>query len=404
MKYFWARFKFLKFKDFLSFFSLMLVFIPAMITKIFVRDLWLVCEDKNEARDNGYWFFKYVCEKQPKQKVMYAINKKSPDYAKVKPLGKVISFGGISHWFWYLVADKNISSQKNGKPNAAICYLFEVGFGFRKKNRYFLQHGITINDVEFLHYRNTKMYKFFTATNDEHNFVEQKFGYPKGSVSLAGFSRFDNLNNDNLDQKLILVMPTWRNWIAREVECKKYEGTNVFEETGYFKAWNEFLNSEKIKEFLEANDLKMIFYPHRNMQKYINSFSKCSDRMIIGNAKDYDVQDLLKRASLLVTDYSSVFFDFAYLGKPIIFYQFDEEKFRAGQYNVGYFDYKTTELGEWTDNLDGVLEYLNNKQSLLGQPNKDIAKKYFKFVDTNNSQRIYEEIKNGNKNKSKKYN
>ena len=191
----------------------MLVFIPAMITKIFVRDLWLVCEDKNEARDNGYWFFKYVCEKQPKQKVMYAINKKSPDYAKVKPLGKVISFGGISHWFWYLVADKNISSQKNGKPNAAICYLFEVGFGLRKKNRYFLQHGITINDVEFLHYRNTKMYKFFTATNDEHNFVEQKFGYPKGSVSLAGFSRFDNLNNDNLDQKLILVMPTWRNWI-----------------------------------------------------------------------------------------------------------------------------------------------------------------------------------------------
>ena len=140
------------------------------------------------------------------------------------------------------------------------------------------------------------------------------------------------------------------------------------------------------------------------MQKYINSFSKCSDRIIIGNAKDYDVQDLLKRASLLVTDYSSVFFDFAYLGKPIIFYQFDEEKFRAGQYNVGYFDYKTTELGEWTDNLDGVLDYLNNKQSLLGQPNKDIAKKYFKFVDTNNSQRIYEEIKNGNKNKSKKFN
>ena len=53
MSYFLSRFKFVKFKDILSIFALMLVFIPAMIAKIFIRNFWLVCEDKNEARDNG---------------------------------------------------------------------------------------------------------------------------------------------------------------------------------------------------------------------------------------------------------------------------------------------------------------------------------------------------------------
>ena len=126
-------FNFIKLKDILHIFLAIIVFPFAIIAKIFIRGFWLVCEDENEARDNGYWFFKWVRENRPKQKIAYAINKKSPDYQKVKPLGKVIRSGFIAHWFWYIVADKNISSQKGGKPNAAVCYLFEVVLKMRKK-------------------------------------------------------------------------------------------------------------------------------------------------------------------------------------------------------------------------------------------------------------------------------
>ena len=189
-------------------------------------------------------------------------------------------------------------------------------------------------------------------------------------------------------------MPTWRNWISREVECEKYEGTKVFEQTEYFKTWNGFLNNGKIAQFLEDNDLKIIFYPHRNMQKYIDKFSSASSRITIANSNDYDVQQLIKTSVLMITDYSSVFFDFAYLGKPIIFYQFDEQKFRQGQYKQGYFDYRTTELGSWAEDIDGVLEALSNNLNKIGVPNQEIAKKYFKYVDNNNCKRVYEEIKN----------
>lgn len=41
-------------KDFLSIFILAVVYPFAIIAKIFIRGMWLVCEDKTEARDIGY--------------------------------------------------------------------------------------------------------------------------------------------------------------------------------------------------------------------------------------------------------------------------------------------------------------------------------------------------------------
>ena len=48
---------------------------------------------------------------------------------------------------------------------------------------------------------------------------------------------------------------------------------------------------------------------------------------------------MLKESSMLITDYSSVFFDVAYMHKPIIYYQFDRDAFRQGHYQEGYFSY-----------------------------------------------------------------
>ena len=62
----------------------------ALIYKLFRRDLWLVCDNANEARDNGYWFYKYVREAYPEQDIVYAISKKSKDFLRVRDLGKTV--------------------------------------------------------------------------------------------------------------------------------------------------------------------------------------------------------------------------------------------------------------------------------------------------------------------------
>lgn len=390
------KLKFVKFKDILSIFGMLIVLLPALIAKIFIRDFWLICEDKNEARDNGYWLYKYIIKNHPEQKVAYAINKKCVDYKKVKDLGKIISFGSLAHWFWYIVADKNISSQKNGKPNAAVCYLCEVVLKMRKKNRYFLQHGVTKDIVEFLLYKNTYMYRFSSATKPEFEFMCENFGYPAGSICLTGFCRFDGLMDAKVNKDQILVMPTWRQWISKGVECKEIEGSDVFEETNYFKQWQAFLNDEKIDKLLSKSNKKMVFYPHRNMQKFINSFSSKSKNIIIANSTDFDVQTLLKESALLITDYSSVFFDFAYMNKPIIFYQFDEKIFRKYQYTEGYFDYHDNPLGDWCGSVEDVVILLEqNLKNGLERQNKEELENYFAFRDKNNCERNYLMIKNG---------
>lgn len=399
-----SKLKFVKFKDLLSMLLLAIILIPALITKIFVRDFWLVCEEKNEARDNGYHFFKHVRKNHPKQKIAYAINKKSPDYNKVKGLGKVVSYGTISHWFWYIVADKNISSQKGGKPNPAVCYLFEVVFKMRKNNRIFLQHGVIINDLDFLHFKNTNMRMFVTTTTPETEFVKSHFGYPAGYINQTGLARFDNLNNFNVDESKILVMPTWRQWLSKGVEAKDIEGSEVFKESNYYKYWSEFINSEKLDKCLKKYNKKLMFYPHRNMQKFLNDFSTKSSNIEICSWQNNDIQDVLKECAVMITDYSSVFFDFLYMKKPVLFYQFDEEMFRKYQYGEGYFSYKNNGMTQWANNLDDLLHNLEltlkNNNNLISE---EAYSKYFKYSDTNNCERIYEAIKglkNHGKNKS----
>ncbi len=386
-------FKYIKWGDVGHFCLCLFVFPFAIIAKLFLRGYWLVCENKKEARDNGYHFFKWVRTHQPKQKILYAIHKKSPDYANVKGLGKIVGYGTLAHWFWYIVADKNISSQKGGKPNSAVCYFFEVTLKLRKKNRVFLQHGVTINRGPWLYYPNTYMWRFVTAGKQEHEYIVENFGYPKENVKLLGFSRFDNLHDVEVDNELLLVMPTWRNWLGRESQDNK----NLdFTQTTYYQRWQAFLQDERLHALLEKYNKRLLFYPHREMQKFVEYFQSPCERIAIADWRQYDIQALLKKAALMITDYSSVFFDFSYMRKPVLFYQFDEAEFREKQYEEGYFNYHDTPLGKWSGDSGTLFDCLEEQLAGGIQPiEEEKIKSIFPFWDTENSRRIFEMIKKG---------
>ena len=58
MSTFWKKLKRVKYKDILQIWKLPVSILPAMVYRCFQQDLWIICEDEMEARDNGYWFFK----------------------------------------------------------------------------------------------------------------------------------------------------------------------------------------------------------------------------------------------------------------------------------------------------------------------------------------------------------
>ena len=205
------------------------------------------------------------------------------------------------------------------------------------------------------------------------------------------------MHNISVKQNQILIMPTWRSWLERITkESLKYDDVSDFTKTEYYQKWQEVLNDKKIKNKIENENLKIIFYPHSNMQNHIKDFKTNSENIIIADSDNYDVQELLKESSFLITDYSSISMDFGYMRKPMIYYQFDKEKFRKGQYQEGYFKYERDGFGPVVEKIEELKETLfkyidNNLKIEKKYLNKEIE--FFELYDENNCYRNYIEIK-----------
>jgi len=312
--------KYIKLEDILAFFIFIIMVIPALLFKLYNkirgRKLLLVTEDGHTARDNGYHFYKYVKTKHPEELLLLCIDKKAEGYDKVKEFGNIIQYRSLKHWLYYLAASYNISNHKEGNPDAPLFYVIHVLLGLYN-NRVFLQHGITKDDAEWLYYKNCKFKYFICGAKREYEFIDEKFGYPKGNVIYTGFARFDNLYNNNVNKKQILIMPTWRNWLGRITNSLGEK--SVFEETDFFKNWNGLLHDKRFIEYIEKNNLKVLFYPHIQMQKFIDKFSIDSKNIEILTPKT-DIQTVLKESAIMITDYSSVYMDFAYMEKPVLYF------------------------------------------------------------------------------------
>lgn len=356
------------------------------------KHMWLLCEYGSEARDNAYYLFKYLREKQTSIDAVYAIKRRSSDLDRVKALGEVVYYGSLKHWVFYLSAEVNISSQKGGKPNAAICYFLEVVTGWLKNTRVFLQHGIIKDDLPFLYYNKTKLSLFMCSTKQEYRFVCDHFGYPKGSIVLTGLCRYDNLI-DTADGKWIAIMPTWREWLYKTHKMEKVEHTKEFTQTTFYQIWVGALRC--IVKELQNTDIRILLCLHRNMQQYNAYFQRISDRIEIINQKNGDVIEVLKKASCLITDYSSVAIDFAYLRKPLAYYQVDYHQFRVHHLPEGYFNYEQDGFGKICDSKRDLVNWLR-KQKQTGFSQEEIYRKrteaFFTFHDHRYCERNFNAI------------
>ncbi|WP_095173697.1 MULTISPECIES: CDP-glycerol glycerophosphotransferase family protein [Blautia] len=350
-------------------------------TKKCNKDLWLVSERGDDARDNGYFFFKYLREQHPEINAAYIIDNYSADYEKVKNLGRIVQYGSAEHYALMFTASKLISSHIMG---FTPCPGFFVGVDKRVKlfkgKKVFLQHGIIKDNIEGLKYPNTDVDLFICGARPEFEYVVKNYYYPAGVVCYTGLARYDNLFDFDT-KKQILLMPTWRKWInAYSIE--------EFKKNEYFRIYQSFLMNPKMNELLEINGYKLVFYPHYEIQKFLSMFTG-GKNVIIASFSDFDVSTLLKESEVLITDYSSVYFDFAYMEKPVLYYQFDREKFFSEHYQKGYFDEST--FGPVLIQEQQVVDALS--QILCGKfKNEGYLKnirEFFEFHDCNNCDRIY---------------
>jgi CDP-glycerol glycerophosphotransferase (TagB/SpsB family) len=396
MKKIISKLKYVKLKHILGIIPFCITLIPALLYKIYLKlskkNIWLICEQHNTARDNGYHFFKYMNKEHQEIKTIYAIDFDCKDYQLVKSIGKVIKWGSLKHYFYYMACTYNVSSHKDGNPNQFIFTILHLYLNLFN-NRVFLQHGITKDNIPMFYQENTKFKLFICGAKKEYEYITKNFHYNKNEVVYTGFARFDNLIDFEVNDKQIAIIPTWRNWLGRETNALTKEQN--FLETEYFIKWNSLLNNKKLIDYINQNNINIIFYPHIMMQKFVNNFETKSSNIKILKANEKNIQELLKESVMLITDYSSVFFDFAYMKKNINYYQFDYEEYRKKQMPEGYFDYKENGFGpvfETEDDLvNNIIKLIDNKFK-VDEKYKQRMDEFFEKHDKMNCERIYQEI------------
>lgn len=393
ISYLIERLQDVKLKDWLSFFPMLLALCLRPLYRSRYAEAWLVCEEPAEARDNGFHFFRYMRQQHPDRHTIYAIERRSTDYDKVRQLGPVIEYGSLRHWIVYFCCRFNISSNKGGKPNAAICQFLELNSIFKPHN-IFLQHGVIINDLRWLYADRSCIERFVTSSVSETRYIEEQFGYPAGTIRMFGLARFDALHDPRPEHRRIVVMPTWRYWFNINSKKNADADSNVAN-SEYLQRWHSLLSSPRLQQLSEQYDFDIIFYPHHNIQPHLHLFLDVQPAVTVASWHNYDIQAVLKSAHLLITDYSSVFMDVVYMKRPVLFYQFDEEKYRRYQYAQGYFDYHDNPFGQWSNDEAHLLDLIeqsarNNfavSDSFIEAHNRE-----FPLYDTNNCERLYNHL------------
>lgn len=356
------------------------------------RPVWLVCERGNDARDNGYWMFKYLQENHPEIDSKYVITKDSADRKNLEPWSKDVLTKSTWKLLFYMVIAECFLTAHFLKLSRLLPRLPLIGRLIRpyvnRKPTFRLQHGITKDDLRnWWGNRYIRTDIFVCGAAPEYEYLKKQKIFPPEVFRYTGFARYDGLVNETEGNRHILIMPTWRNWIKTEVK---------FLQSEYYKAYVSLLTDARFQQFLMQNDLHVVFYLHYCFQKFTAAFTRLNlpSCITIASKEEYDVQALLKQSNLLVTDYSSVAFDFAYLQKPVIYYQFDEEDYRKGHYKKGYFDYHEG-LGPWTTHKEALLYEIEKcvaAEFEMESKYRERVNKFFTYHDQNNSERIYQEV------------
>lgn len=243
--------------------------------------------------------------------------------------------------------------------------------------------------------RDTKRFKYFISPSE---WASEKFmtawnmkefgksdciieeGYPRNDRLITA-TRYEveklkeKLKLEKIgDKKIILYAPTWR-----DNQYTKGVGYTYETEVDF-----DMLHREL------GDDFVILFRAHYLVA---NEFDFEKYKGFIYDVSDYnDINDLYLVADMLITDYSSVFFDYANLKRPILYYMYDFEEYRD---ELRGFYLSLDELpGPIVKTGTELIDYVKllNKNFDVDEKYKEFNAKFNYLDDGNAAKRVIERI------------
>ncbi|MBO0411986.1 CDP-glycerol glycerophosphotransferase family protein [Enterococcus hulanensis] len=279
--------------------------------------------------DNARAMFEYMFEREISGTYTWLFNDRQKiedsyfDDLKTKGV-KFLEKNSFSGFKAYLLS--NISFSDHGIFNSV-----PLNFGPKKIE---LWHGMPLKQIGYYNEDNKiKFHKTISTADIFDPVLEKAFGINSSKIIKTGLPRNDKLLNNNIGSKIfnndypiIAWLPTFR--FHKDGEYKDGEYTEG--KIGFFN----LEELEKLDFFLEENQLNLFIklHPFDVLNDKIDNNYKFK-RLKIFRTQDFeskflDLYEILSTCEALITDYSSVLFDFVITRKPIALMQSDFQKYK----------------------------------------------------------------------------
>ena len=204
-------------------------------------------------------------------------------------------------------------------------------------------------------------------------------GYPRNDVLFEGKERESDPSAGNTPKKTLLYAPTWRD--------------DVHSGEGWWYGYTPSLDIEALEKAL-GNEWKLVVKLHYLVKCDKDAFpASCIDSGFLRVAdSSEDIAGLFAEADALITDYSSVMFDYALLDRPMFFYTYDLERYRD-ELRGWYFDFEKEAPGPLSRDTESLINDIKDlseggPESLKWQEKRRAFKERFAgFEDGHASER-----------------
>lgn len=323
--------------------------------------------------DSPKYIYEYIAQNHPKYECVWAIN----DGAKIPYGAKTVKRFSFQYAY-YLAVSKylvfNVRPPLWYRKREEQVFL-ETWHGTPLKRLVFDQEEVTSASPKYKQqfYRQRKDWDFLVSANPFSTKTFRSCFLYEGEMLEYGYPRNDILywpNKDEIaqqlkeklgipkDKKTILYAPTWRD--------DQHYGS------GQYK-FELALDLKLMKERLQ-DDYVVLLRTHHYISDHID-VSGLGDFVI--NLSSYDdISEIYLISDICITDYSSVFFDYANLKRPILFYTYDFDKYK-NQLRGFYIDMNTEVPGPLLYTSEQVVQAIED----IDEITEEYKERYDQFYD-----------------------
>jgi glycosyltransferase involved in cell wall biosynthesis len=345
------------------------------------------------AADNGYALFKHCmengAEKRLGREIYYVIDKRSPHYEKVRQWDRrVLDYLSIKHILYSIHCSLMVSSESRTHDYVRYVTASIAKPLIGRVKHMYLKHGIFgIKKVAPAPLIRNRSVLVTAVSQRERSILHDYIGYARKDIAVTGSARFDSLRDESGAYKEILLMSTIRNNLF-------HSGEQDFAASDYYRMYSDLLNSERLSAVMQKYGYTLNYFLHPSFGQFEHLFESERPNIRIVRDGDEQIDDLLRRCKMLITDYSSVAWDVLYMNKPILFFQFDLDTF--AETPGSYLDMRTELPGDRCETVDDLLQLIESYASSgfrMPERYAALSHEFFDHTDSKNCERIVAELK-----------